>query len=83
MQTFLVEGYAGDLAEDACTDQVERARRAARQLSANGTLVRHLRSIFVPEDETCFHLFEAETEEAVARLTRLAGLSNERIVEAV
>lgn len=37
----------------------ERSRIAAEELTREGTPVSYLRSIFVPEDETCFFLYEA------------------------
>ena len=52
----------------------DRARRAAEQMRRNGTPVRFLRSIFVPEDETCFFLFEAPTAAAVRDAARRAQL---------
>jgi hypothetical protein len=60
-----------------------RARRAAAQLAEAGTEVRYLRAIFVPADETCFHLFEAASADAVRAASERAGLSAQRIVEAV
>jgi hypothetical protein len=59
-----------------------RAQQAAEQLSAEGTPVRYLQSIYVPEDETWFCLFDAESIEAVAAATRRADLACDRIVEA-
>jgi hypothetical protein len=50
------------------------ARRAAQQMRKEGTPVRFLRSIFLPEDETCFFLFEAPTEAAVRDAAARAGL---------
>jgi hypothetical protein len=47
-----------------------------------GHEVRYLRSVLVRADETCFHLFEAASEDLVAELGRRAGLRYERIVEA-
>jgi hypothetical protein len=44
--------------------------------------VRYVRAIFVPEDETCFHLFEAASPDAVYAASERAGLSAQRIVEA-
>jgi len=48
-----------------------RARRAAEQMRGEGTHVRFLRSVFVPEDGACFFLFEGcsktHVREAVAR----------------
>lgn len=59
------------------------ARSAAADVSRAGKQVRYLRSIFVPEDETCFHVFEAPSAKAVAEVVQWAGLSSDRIVEAV
>jgi hypothetical protein len=43
----------------------ERARRIAEEMQLEGTPVRFLRSIFVPEDESCFFLYEGPTADAV------------------
>jgi hypothetical protein len=40
------------------------------------------RSVFVPEDETCFHTFTADSIDAVGTAAELAELSPVRIVEA-
>ena len=45
--------------------------------------VRYVRTTLLPGDETCFHLFEAASHEAVAEACRLAGLEAPRIVPAV
>ena len=45
--------------------------------------MRYLRSIFVPEDETCFFLYEAASADAVCQAVRGAALAFERVVEAV
>jgi hypothetical protein len=37
----------------------------------------------LPGDETCFHVFEAASEAAVAEACRLAGLETLRIVPAL
>jgi hypothetical protein len=42
-----------------------RARSAAERVNSEETPVRFLRSIFVPDAETCFHLFQG-TAAAVA-----------------
>ena len=48
-----------------------RVRRAAEEMRGEGTHVRFLRSVFVPEDGACFFLFEGSSErhvrEAVVR----------------
>ena len=45
--------------------------------------VRYVRSILIPEDETCFLLFEAASIDDVREAARIAGLPFERISEAV
>jgi hypothetical protein len=42
-----------------------------------------VRATFLPDDETCFHLVEAPSAEAVAELSRRAGLGRARIVPVV
>ena len=60
-----------------------RARATANAMSRGGHRVRYLRSIFVPEDETCFLLFEAASPELVGEASRRAALGHHRIVEAI
>jgi hypothetical protein len=60
----------------------ERARAAAEQLVREGTAVRWVRSVYVPEDETCFLVFEGGSSDAVGEASRRAALEYERIVEA-
>ena len=74
MPSYLVEIYVPN-ADDA--------RAAARQLTRAGESVRYVRMTFLPEDETCFHLLVAESEEAVAEACHRAGLGSPRIVPAV
>jgi hypothetical protein len=62
--------------------QAAQARSAAEQISSEGTPVRFLRSIFVPDDEACFHLYEG-TAAAVAEASSRALIPFDRIVETV
>lgn len=59
----------------------EQARSAADQLTREGTAVRCVRSVYVPEEDTCLLVFEAVTAEAVDRAGRRAGLTYEWIDE--
>jgi len=77
---FLVEVYASPAV--ALAEIQERARKAATDLSEAGRPARYVRSIVVPGDETCFHLFEASTVEIVREAASKAGISPQRIVEA-
>ena len=79
---YLVEQYVSRA--DASTGfSSERARLAAAEVNSDGTTVRYLRSILVPEDETCFYLYEAGSAAAVREAARRAGLQFERIIAAV
>jgi hypothetical protein len=49
----------------------------------DGKAVRYLRSILIPGDEACLHLVEADSAERVAEALEQAGLTADRIVEAV
>jgi len=48
-----------------------------------GTPVRYVRMTFLPDDETCFHIFDAASAEPVGEACRCAGIGSGRIVHAV
>ena len=81
VSSFLAEVYTPVTA--AVAEFEARARLAAADLSAAGTPVRYVRAIFVPDDETCFHLFEADSPEAVDEAMRRAGFVGARVTRAV
>jgi Nickel responsive protein SCO4226-like len=81
-RSFVVEVYA-PCSRKRLADAVTRARAAAREMTLEGTAVRYRRSIAIPEDETCFHVFEGPSAEAVVEASRRAELVYARIVEAV
>ena len=81
MAEYLVELYVAQGDFHAARLHAERAERAGADLTREGHPVRCLRSIFVPEDETCFYLYEAESVDAVQELARRAVLRFERIGE--
>lgn len=60
-----------------------RAREAAKLLAGEERRIRFLRSTFVPDDELCFLLFEAESQALVAQAAERAAIEYERILEAV
>lgn len=80
---FLLELYVPRTDGVAVERSAERSRIAAEELTREGTPVRYLRSIFVPEDETCFFLYEAQSIDVVHEAARRAALTFERAAEAV
>jgi hypothetical protein len=83
MPEFLVELYVSRADAASTGPRAERARRAAEELRTQGMSVRYVRSIFVPDDETCFHLYRASSAAAVREVASRAGLRFERISEAL
>jgi hypothetical protein len=79
---FLVEVYVSPANLSLRLPCPEDLVKAAEQLSREGRPVRLLRSLFVPEEETCFYLFEATTSDAVREAARRAGLACDHVVEA-
>lgn len=83
MPRYLVETY---LPRSRARDARAAGRdigTAATELAREGTQVRYVRTTFLPDDETCFHVFEAVSEEVVAEVFRRAGIVSGRIVSAV
>jgi hypothetical protein len=83
MPRYLVELYLPRIGAGGLADAAGRARAAADQLARDGVSVRYLRSIFVPEDETCFLLYDAPTAAAVEQAVAHAALPFDRVLEAV
>ena len=81
MASFLVEAYTP---EPASLEEIERSvSRAADDHCTAGPAVRYLRTIYVAEDEICFHIFEAGSVDAVRLATERAEIEAQRIVEAI
>jgi hypothetical protein len=81
MPRFLVEAYAPRINKQTCAQLEQHAREAVRALAAEGRQIAYLSSIFIREDETCFHLFEAGSAADVEAVSARAALSLTRIVE--
>ena len=83
MPSYLVEVYLPRSRAREARAAGRRARAAAEQLSREGVPVRYVRTTYLPDDETCFHIFEAASEEAVSEACRRAGIGTGRIVPAL
>jgi hypothetical protein len=79
---FLAEVYVSSASEGASLPRVEDVARAADQVTRDGEQVQLLRLILVPDDETCFYLYRAESAQAVVSAGRRVGLRFDRVVEA-
>ena len=79
MAEFLAEVYMPRVGWPEVEAGAVRASVAASELSAAGTPVRYVRSFFLPDDETCFVLFEAETVHAVHDAAVRAGLQFDHV----
>ena len=77
METYLARGSTGERAS-----RERRARSAAGELTQERTPVRFDHSIYLPEDEICFFVFDAPTGRDAALTAQRAGLDPIRVVEA-
>jgi hypothetical protein len=78
VETYLTRGQAG---ERSALER--RARSAAEELTQQGTRVHLERSIYIPEDEICFFVFDAPVAREAALAAQRAGLDPVRVVEAI
>jgi hypothetical protein len=79
MELFLAERYVTELAnEQELASLIERDRAAATAMS-----VRHVQTIYVPADETCFTLFEAPSADLVVAASERFGLGFRRVCRAI
>ena len=78
VETYLARGRAGERGA-----RERRARSAAEELTHGRTRVRFDRSIYVPEDEICFFVFDAPSGRDAAVAAERAELNPVRVVEAV
>ena len=83
MPSYLVETYVPRSRAVEARAAGRRARAVAEELSREGTPVGYIRTTFLPDDETCFHLFEAVSARAVEEVSRRAKLGRARIVPAI
>lgn len=82
-RAYLVEHYWPGATAEQFEAAAAQVRAATERMRGEGACVRFLHSVFVPEDEAAYCVFEAsagaEVEEAYSR----AGVGFERIVEAL
>ncbi|MFL5914617.1 MAG: nickel-binding protein [Gaiellaceae bacterium] len=64
-------------------DELILRARNAGDAQPVGNRVRFVRSVFIPEDETCLCVYQASSVEDVREAARRAQLPSERVVEAI
>lgn len=79
--SYLAEAYLSKSSDFGLS--ARQARRAAEALGREGIRVRYVRSTFMPEDEICLHVFEADSAEDVRSVGTRARIEFDRIVDAV
>jgi hypothetical protein len=82
MPSYLIEAYLPRWRSRELPATVRRLEHAAESLVAEGTPVRHVRSTFLPGDELCLHLLEAESAATVREASRRAAIEPARVVPA-
>ena len=83
MPTYLVESYVPRARAEELRDAAGHARIAASALAAEGRVVHYVRSTFLPLDEVCLYVLEAESAAVAGEALERAGISFERVVEAL
>jgi hypothetical protein len=73
VRSYLVEVYLPRSRADEARGSGRRARAAAEEVCSEGVRIRYVRTTFLPDDETCFHLFEASARAAVEEVSRRAA----------
>ena len=78
VETYLARGRAGERPA-----RERRARSAAEELAKGTSRVRFEHSIYVPEDEICFFVFDAPSGRDAVLAAERAELDSIRVVEVV
>jgi hypothetical protein len=82
-RTFLVEHYWPGVTEEAFRSAAERVNACARALTGERSEILFLHSTLVPEDEAAFCVFEATSPDLVVEAYGRAGVTFERILDAL
>jgi hypothetical protein len=80
---YLVEWYQPALSGELLDRAVDQIGRSTAEISAQGTAVELLLTLFMPDDEVAFGLFAAGSPGAVEQACRRADLPPARITKAI
>jgi Protein of unknown function (DUF4242) len=82
-RSFVVECFWPGVGPVQVEQGATAARRHAEALTREGAQVAFTGSIFVPDDEVVFYLFDGVSTEAVREACTRAAIPFERVVESV
>ena len=82
MHEFVAEQYFSRTDAAGARRAAGAARHAAEELARGGMAIELVRSIFIPEDETCLFIYEADSLESVRIGAERSGLVFDRIAQA-
>lgn len=80
---FVVELYLPKHGHEGLAELAGRARAAADELTREGAPVRYRGAVLLPDEDTCFCLYEAASAAVVVEASRRASIRVDRIVRAL
>ena len=83
MPNYVVERYLPGITTDQLKAAAQRAKSTTATMTNEGTPIRYMRSIFVPNEEKCYCLFDGPSEDAVMEANDRANIPYERVTEAI
>lgn len=81
MHEFVAEHYFSRTDVAGARRAAGAAQHAAEELARDGVAIELVRSIFLPEDETCIFIYEADSLESVRLGAERSGLAFDRIAQ--
>jgi hypothetical protein len=83
MAAYMVERELPGITMEQLAAAQQAAMRTGEEMSGAGTPVRYIRTTFVPGEDRCMCLFEADSPEPVEELNDRAGIPYTRVVQAL
>lgn len=79
---YVAELYLPRRGDRALAELTRRARAAVDEMAREGTLISFRGAVLLPDDETCFCLYEASSAEEVVEVSRRADIPVDRVTRA-
>jgi Nickel responsive protein SCO4226-like len=81
--TYLVERYWPGVTNELLHEALSRGRPIMEQMCTKGTLIQHVTSILIPDEEVVFSVYEGPSAAVLLELNERAGIPVSRIVKAI